>query len=108
MNNEYIERLVAVEQRSKSNTKRLDEHSITLTDHDRRMDELSDVYVALTKVNDKVDNVEKNVIEMKKDITEIKGKPLERMEKIWGYIASALIGSVVTSLLATIFANLMK
>ena len=54
MNNEYIERLVAVEQRSKSNTKRLDEHSITLTDHDRRMDELSDVYVALTKVNDKV------------------------------------------------------
>lgn len=108
MNNEYLERLVAVEQRSKSNTKRLDEHSITLTDHDRRMDELSDVYVALTKVNDKVDNVIVNVSEIKDDIKKIKGKPLERMEKIWGYIASALIGSVVTSVLATIFANLMK
>ena len=106
MNNDYLERLVAVEQRSKSNTKRLDEHSITLADYDRRMDELSDVYVALTKVNDKVDNVEKNVTEMKNDIKEIKGKPAEKLDKLWGYFFSAIVGSVVTSLLATILANL--
>ena len=106
MNNEYIERLVAVEQRSKSNTKRLDEHSLTLTDYDKRMDELSDVYVALTKVNDKVDNVEKNVTEMKNDIKEIKGKPAEKLDKLWGYFFSAVIGSVATSLIATVLANL--
>lgn len=108
MNNEYIERLVAVEQRSKSNTKRLDEHSGTLIEYDKRIDALSDVYVALTKVNDKVDNVEKNVTEMKNDIKEIKGKPAEKLDKLWGYFFSALIGSVVTSVLAAIFANLMK
>lgn len=106
MNNEYIERLVAVEQRSKSNTKRIDEHSITLTDHDRRIDELSDVYVALTKVNDKVDNVEKNITEMKDDIKKIKGKPAEKLDKLWGYFFSAIIGSVATSLIAAILANL--
>lgn len=66
MNNEYIERLVAVEQRSKSNTKRLDEHLITLTDHDRRMD------------------------------------------KLWGYFFSGVIGCVVSTLIAIMFANLMK
>lgn len=70
------------------------------------MDELSDVYVALTKVNDKVDNVIVNVSEMKTDIKEIKGKPAEKLDKIWGYFFSAIIGSVVTSVLATILANL--
>ena len=108
MNNEYIERLVAVEQRSKSNTKRLDEHSTTLIAYDKRMDELSDVYVALTKVNDKVDNVEKNVNEIQKDIKDIKGKPAEKLEKLWGYFFSAVIGSVATSLIATILANLSR
>lgn len=106
MSNDYIERLVAVEQRSKSNTKRLDEHSTTLIEYDKRIDALSDVYVALTKVNDKVDNVEKNVTEMKNDIKDIKGKPAEKLEKLWGYFFSAIIGSVATSLIATILANL--
>ena len=106
MSNDYLERLVAVEQRSKSNTKRIDEHSITLTDHDRRIDELSDVYVALTKVNDKVDNVVKNVTEMKEDIKEIKNKPAEKLDKLWGYFFSAIVVSVATSLISIILANL--
>lgn len=106
MNNEYIERLVAIEQRCKSNTKRLDEHSTTLIDYDKRIDALSDVYVALTKVNDKVDNVEKNVTEMKNDIKEIKGKPAEKLDKLWGYFFSAVIGSVATSLISIILANI--
>lgn len=81
---------------------------ITLTDHDRRMDELSDVYVALTKVNDKVDNVIVNVSEIKDDIKKIKGKPVEKLDKLWGYFFSGVIGCVVSTLIAIMFANLMK
>ena len=88
MEKEYIERMIEIEQRSKSNTKRLDEH-------DKQLKELSNVYVALTKVDDKVTNVENDVSEMKKDIKDIKDKPSKRLDQIIGYILSTLIGGVV-------------
>ncbi|MCI9233821.1 MAG: hypothetical protein HFH08_04395 [Bacilli bacterium] len=88
MEKNYIEKIVETEQRSKSNTKRLDEH-------DKKLEELSDVYIALTKVNDKVDNIDNDVNEIKQDIKEIKEKPNKRMDLIWGYIVSAIIGGVI-------------
>lgn len=83
-----IERLKEVEQRSKSNTKRLD-------DHDEQLKELSNVYVALTKTNDKVDKIESDVSEMKDDLKEIKEKPGRKLDQITGYILSALIGGLI-------------
>lgn len=108
MNNEYLERLVAVEQRCKSNTKRLDEIDSKNAEQDRKIIELSDIYIALTKVDTKLDNVETICKKNASDIEEIKSKPIKRIDAIWGYFFSALIGSVVTSVLATIFANLIK
>lgn len=108
MNENYLERLVAVEQRSKSNTKRLDEIDSKNAEQDRKIIELSDIYIALTKVDTKLDNVEKICTKNASDIEEIKSKPIKRMNAIWGYFFSALIGSVVTSILATILANLLK
>ena len=83
-----IELLKEIEQRSKSNTKRLDEH-------DKKLNELSDVYIALTKVNDKVDNIDTDVTEIKADIKDIKSKPSKRLDQIIGYILSALIGGLI-------------
>ncbi len=91
MENNYIEKLIEVEQRSKSNVKRLDEH-------ERKIEELSDFYVALTKVDDKVNNIENDVSEMKTDIKEIKEKPTKRYDQLWGYIVSAIIGALITFL----------
>ena len=65
------ERLVQVEDRAKSNTKRLDEH-------DEQIKELNNVYLALTKVDDKVTNVENDVSEIKSEIK--KGKEQKRYE----------------------------
>lgn len=88
MTKEEIEKLEQVNQRSKSNTKRIDEH-------DKKIDELSNVYVALTKVDDKVTNVENDVSEMKADLKDIKDKPSKRLDQIIGYILSALIGGII-------------
>ena len=88
MKREDIELLKEIEQRSKSNTKRLD-------DHDKKLDELSDVYIALTKVNDKVDNIDNDVTEIKADIKDIKSKPSKRLDQITGYVLSALIGGII-------------
>lgn len=79
-NTEIVERLVKVEQSEKSAHHRLDEH-------ETKINELSNVYIALTKVDDKVTSVEKDVSEMKSDIKDIKEKPGKR----WDTIVLALI-----------------
>lgn len=95
MSREDIELLKEIEQRSKSNTKRLD-------DHDKKIEDLSNVYIALTKTNDKVENIETDVKGIKSDIKEIKDKPGKRLEQIIGYILSALFCGLVGYVLAKI------
>ena len=82
------ERLVQVEDRAKSNTKRLEEH-------DEQIKELNNVYLALTKVDDKVTNVEKDVSEIKNDLKDIKEKPVKNWDKIIITIVGALVGGVI-------------
>ncbi len=93
MQREDIELMKEIEQRSKSNTKRLNEH-------DKKIEELSDVYIALTKTNDKVENIETDVKDIKTDIKEIKDKPSKRLEQIIGYVLSALLCGLVGYVLA--------
>lgn len=87
-NTELVERLVKVEQSEKSAHHRLDEH-------ENKINELSNVYVALTKVNDKVENVEKDVTEMKSDIKDIKDKPTKNYEKLIWLIVSSVVTTVL-------------
>jgi seryl-tRNA synthetase len=91
MEDKYVEKILETEQRSKSNTHRIDEH-------DEQIKELSNVYVALTKTNDKVDKIESDVTEMKGDLKEIKEKPSKKMDQMWGYIVGGLIGAIITFL----------
>ena len=91
MDEKYIEKIIEVDSRSKSNTHRLDEH-------DKKIKELSNVYVALTKVDDKVTNVETDVGEIKKDLKDIKDKPSKKMDLIWGYVVGGVIGAIITFL----------
>lgn len=88
MERKDIELIKEIEQRSKSNTKRLDEH-------DKRLEELSDVYISLTRLNDKVDTVDRDVKEIKSDMKAINEKPAKRMDSIINYILSALIGGII-------------
>lgn len=90
-----IKLITEIDQRSKSNTKRLDEH-------ENKISKLSEFYVALTKVNDKVDTIDSDVKEIKTDLQEIKDKPTKRYEQVVGYILSALVGGVIALIFAKI------
>ena len=94
---ELIERLITTEDRAKSNTKRLDEH-------DEQIKELSNVYIALTKVDDKVSNVENDVSEIKNDLKDIKEKPA----KNWDKIISTMIGTIVGALAGGLIGLILK
>lgn len=100
-NVELIEKVSHLEERAKSNTKRLNEH-------DTQIKELSNVYVALTKVDNKVTNVESDVSEIKKDMKEIKEKPVKNYESIKMYIATSIISLTIGTLGGAFFSLILK
>lgn len=93
MNKDDLKLLVETNQRCKNNEKRLDEH-------DKKIKELSDVYIALTKVNDKVDVIDADVKVIKTDIEDIKNKPAKRIETIISCLISAIVAGVIGFLFA--------
>lgn len=94
-NTEIVERLVKVEQSEKSAHHRLDEH-------ESKINELSNVYVALTKVDDKVTSVEKDVSEMKCDIKDIKDKPRKNWDKVIHTIIVTIVSAIVGGIIGII------
>ena len=95
METEYVERLIKVEQSDKSAHHRIDEH-------DEQIKELSNVYVALTKVDNKVTNVEKDVTEIKSDLKEIKDKPAKNWDKVITSLISTLVGAIAGAFISLI------
>lgn len=65
LDEKYIEKIAEIEQRSKSNTKRLDEY-------DGQIKELQNTYTIMEKMDYRMGNVENNVSEIKEDIQKSK------------------------------------
>lgn len=68
---ELIEKVAHLEERAKSNTKRLDEHNTEI-------ENLKNTYKIMEKMDYRMSNVEDNVSEIKEDIQ--KGKEQKRYE----------------------------
>lgn len=79
MDKEELTKIVEIEQRSKSNTKRLDEH-------DADIKELQNTYKIMEKMDFRIENVESNMTEIKTDIKDIKDKPAKNWDKLVGII----------------------
>ena len=88
------EKLVEIDARSKSNTKRLDKV-------EERLDKQDELIRGLEGVSYKVDQVEKNVTEIKSDVKTIAAKPGNRWEKL----VDTVIGVIVGALLALAFSQ---
>ncbi len=91
MNKDDYIKLEEINQRSKSNTKRLDEH-------DSKIDKLENVYIALTKMDGRVERVEGDVGEIKDNIKIISDKTNEpnklkalKWEKLIDYLFYAIL-----------------
>ena len=93
MNENYLERLVAVEQRSKSNTKRLDEH-------EREIAELKETNAILKNMDYRMEQVESAVskIDKKLDdkITGDIGSKGKKWDKLIDYLFYAILGALLS------------
>ena len=98
MEKEFEHRLTVVEDRSKSNTIRLDEV-------ERRQDNLEELTTTVKVLATKEENVERTVGEIKNDVKEMKDKPNKRYDKIIDVIITAVVGVLVGYIFAQIGIN---
>ena len=92
---DYEHRLTEVEDRSKSNTKRLD-------DMEKRQDNLDDLVGTVKVLADREERIESDVREIKTDLKEVTNKPAKRWDNLVTQVIGILIAAVVGFLLAKI------
>lgn len=88
-------RLTAVEDRSKSNTHRIEEL-------ERRQDNLDDLVGTVKVLAAREENVENDVKEIKSDVKTLTNKPAQKwdsfMEKIFTLVVAAVVGYILAQI----------
>lgn len=95
MDIEIEHRLTEVEQRSKSNTHRLEEM-------EKRQDDLDELVSTVKVLAVREEQVESDVKEIKSDVKSLTNKPAQRWDSLVDKIIWAVAGAVVAFLLAKI------
>ncbi len=92
---EFEHRLTVVEDRSKSNTRRLDEL-------EKRQDDLDELVGTVKVLAVREENVENDVKEIKNDVKTLTSKPGQRWESLVSQIITIIIAAVAGFILAKI------
>ena len=95
MENNFEHRLTEVEDRAKSNTKRLDEV-------EKRQDDLDDLVTTVKVLATREENVESDVKEIKRDVKDLTGKSGKRWDDLVEKIVWAIAAAVLAFLSARI------
>ena len=95
MEREFEHRLTEVEERSKSNTHRLDEM-------EKRQDNIEDLVATVKVLADREERVEDDVKEIKNDVKTIKDKPGKRWDAIIDKIIWAVLAAMIAFLLGRV------
>lgn len=95
MDLEHEKRLTEVEQRSHSNSHRLDEM-------ERRQDNLDDLVSTVKVLAVREENVENDVKEIKSDVKSLTSKPAQRWEKMIEQIIALIVAAIAGFILAKI------
>lgn len=88
-------RLTEVEDRSKSNTKRIDEM-------EKRQDNLDELVGTVKVLADREERIESDVREIKSDLKEVTNKPAKRWDSLVTQVITLVVAAVVGFLLAKI------
>ena len=86
-------RMTAVEDRAKSNTRRLEEL-------ERRQDDLEELVSSVKVLAVRQETVESDVREIKQDVKRLAGKPAQRYDALVDRACWALLAAIVSFLLA--------
>lgn len=92
---ELEHRLTTIEDRTKSNTRRIDEL-------EKRQDNLDDLVTSVKVLATREENVEKDIKEIKTDVKNLSEKPGKRWDAVVDKVIMLVIGGVITYILTRI------
>ena len=95
MEREFEHRLTEVEERSKSNTHRLDEM-------EKRQDNLDELVGTVKVLADREERVEDDVKEIKSDVKSLTSKPAKRWDNLINQIITIIVAAIAGFILAKI------
>lgn len=88
MGKEELKELTETTARSKSNTKRLDVL-------EERVENIHSLTLAVEKIATEVKNMREELNKIDNRVIAIEEKPSKKLDLIWGYIVSAIIGGLI-------------
>lgn len=88
----YLEKIIESEQRSKSNTKRLDGLEI-------KVDDIHNLALSVQEIATEMKMMREDMNKIDKRVMAIEDKPNKKMDLIWGYIVSAILSGLVVFVL---------
>ena len=91
MDEKHLEKIVEIDQRSKSNTKRLDEH-------DEKISKLEDTYSTLQNMNYRMGEVEKSVESINNKLDNQQEKKSVKWDKLVDYLFYAFVAYALMKL----------
>lgn len=98
-NTDFIERIAHLEERNKSNTKRIDEH-------DERIEKLENTYSTLQKMDYRIGKLETTIEKMDNKLDSKINQDSENKGKKWDKLLDYLFYSVIAILLTLLYSKL--
>lgn len=108
MEKEYIERIVETEQRSKSNTKRLDEHDAKFKDVDNKLEDIHELTYSIKEIATEVKLMREDVNKLDTRVGNIEKEPAQDYKDTKKAIRNQIICTIAGAIIGGLIALIMK
>lgn len=108
MEKEYIERIVETEQRSKSNTKRLDEHDLKFKEINNKLEDTHELTYAIKEIATEVKLMREDVNKLDTRVGNIEKEPVQDYKEVKKAIRNQIICTIVGAIIGGLIALIMK
>ncbi len=108
MEKEYIERIVETEQRSKSNTKRLDEHDIKFKEINNKLEDTHELTYAIKEIATEVKLMREDVNKLDTRVGNIEKEPAQDYKDTKKAIRNQIICTIAGVIIGGLIALIMK
>lgn len=108
MEKEYIEKMVETEQRSKSNTKRLDEHDLKFKEVDSKLEDIHELTYSIKEIATEVKLMREDVNKLDTRVGNIEKEPAQDYKDIKKAIRNQIICTIAGTIIGGLIALIMK
>ena len=108
MEKEYIEKMVETEQRSKSNTKRLDEHDIKFKEINNKLEDTHELTYAIKEIATEVKLMREDVNKLDTRVGNIEKEPAQDYKDTKKAIRNQIICTIAGAIIGGLIALIMK